>query len=159
MSATSSRSPRRAGSGSRLWSSRRASSCLPKQIAHGGPVGNLVGEAISMISSKEVRVSVLGHVQPGGSPSPYDRVPATRFGVAAVDLIAEGGFGKMVALPADSIVALDEARAIGIEFGDKLLLERRCCNVSARSGRSDAGRGYQQHLRGDFNHIPDLTFV
>ncbi len=84
-----------------------------KQIAHGGPVGNLVGEAISLISNKEVRISVLGHIQRGGSPSPYDRVLATRFGVAAVDLIAEGKYGKMVALRGDSIVAVDVADAIG----------------------------------------------
>jgi 6-phosphofructokinase 1 len=84
-----------------------------KQIAHGGPAGNLVGEAISLISSKEVRVSVLGHIQRGGSPSPFDRVLATRFGVAAVDLIADGKFGKMVALRGDSIVAVDVADAIG----------------------------------------------
>jgi ATP-dependent phosphofructokinase / diphosphate-dependent phosphofructokinase len=45
-----------------------------KQSAHGGPVGNLVGEAVSLISNKEVRISVLGHIQRGGSPSPYDRV-------------------------------------------------------------------------------------
>ena len=76
-------------------------------------MGNLVGEAISLISDKEVRVSVLGHIQRGGSPSPYDRVLATRFGVAAVDLIAEGKFGKMVALRGDSIVAVDVADAIG----------------------------------------------
>lgn len=84
-----------------------------QQIAHGTSVGQLVGEAISLISHKEVRVSVLGHIQRGGSPSPYDRVLATRFGVAAVDLIAEGGFGKMVALRASSIVAVDVAQAIG----------------------------------------------
>ena len=60
-----------------------------------------------------MRVSVLGHIQRGGSPSPYDRVLATRFGVAAVDLVAEGKFGKMVALRADSIVAVDVADAIG----------------------------------------------
>lgn len=59
-----------------------------------------------------MRVSVLGHIQRGGSPSPYDRV-ATCFGVAAVDLIAEGKFGKLVALRADSIVAVDIANAIG----------------------------------------------
>jgi len=58
-------------------------------------------------------VSVLGHIQRGGSPSPYDRVLATRFGVAAVELIAEGEFGKMVALRAGSIVGVDVARAIG----------------------------------------------
>jgi len=84
-----------------------------KQIAHRGPVGNLVGEAISLISNKEVRISVLGHIQRGGSPSPYDRVLATRFGVAAVDLIAEGKYGKMVALRGDTVVAVDVADAIG----------------------------------------------
>ncbi len=84
-----------------------------KRISHGQPVGNTVGDAIGLFANKEVRVSVLGHIQRGGSPSPYDRVLATRFGVAAVDLIAEGKFGKMVALHADSIVAVDIAHAIG----------------------------------------------
>ena len=76
-------------------------------------VGNLVGNAIARGSGKEVRVSVLGHIQRGGSPSPFDRVLATRFGVAAVELIAAGGFGMMVALRGDSIVAVDVAHAIG----------------------------------------------
>ena len=48
-----------------------------------------------------------------GPPSPYDRVLATRFGVAAVDLIAEGKYGKMAALRGDSVVAVDVADAIG----------------------------------------------
>jgi ATP-dependent phosphofructokinase / diphosphate-dependent phosphofructokinase len=60
-----------------------------------------------------VRISVLGHIQRGGSPSPYDRVLATRFGVAAVDLIAEGKYGKIVALRGDTVVAVDVADAIG----------------------------------------------
>lgn len=76
-------------------------------------VGHLIGNAIADSSDKEVRVSVLGHIQRGGSPSPFDRVLATRFGVAAVDLIARGHFGKMVALRAGSIVAVDVAEAIG----------------------------------------------
>ncbi len=99
--------------------------------------GGVVGEAIARGSNKEVRVSVLGHIQRGGSPSPFDRVLATRFGVKAVDLIAGGHFGKMVALQAGSIVSVDvaeaihklkavqpdgelvcTARAIGIGFGD-----------------------------------------
>ena len=84
-----------------------------KQMARGWPVGNTIGDAIGLFSQKEVRVSVLGHIQRGGSPSPYDRVLATRFGVAAVELIAKGQFGKMVALRADSIVAVDVASAIG----------------------------------------------
>jgi 6-phosphofructokinase len=84
-----------------------------KQMARGWPVGNTVGDAIGLFSNKEVRISVLGHIQRGGSPSPFDRVLATRSGVAAVDLVAKGQFGKMVALRADSIVAVDVADAIG----------------------------------------------
>jgi len=100
-------------------------------------VGNLVADAISLIAHKEVRVSVLGYIQRGGSPSPYDRILATRFGVGAVDLIAAGNFGKMVCLQQESIRAVtiadavgklktvnprgemvQAARAIGISFGD-----------------------------------------
>ena len=76
-------------------------------------VGNLIGGAIAHGSHKEVRVSVLGYIQRGGSPSPFDRILATRFGVAAVDLIAAGGFGMMVALRGESIVSVDVAHAIG----------------------------------------------
>ena len=108
-----------------------------RQMARNMPVGNIVGDAISLMARKEVRVSVLGYIQRGGSPSPYDRILATRFGVAAVDLIAEGGFGKMVCLQQECIRAVSildaagkmktvdpngeivrAARAIGIGFGD-----------------------------------------
>jgi phosphofructokinase-like protein len=78
-----------------------------------GSIGNLIGNAIGHGSGKEVRVSVLGHIQRGGTPSPFDRILATRFGVAAVDLIAAGGFGMMVALHGDSIISVDVAHAIG----------------------------------------------
>src|SRR5712671_6546985 len=76
-------------------------------------IGNLIGNAIAVGSKKEVRISVLGHIQRGGTPTPFDRILATRFGVAAVDLIAAGGFGMMVALHGDSIVSVDVAHAIG----------------------------------------------
>ena len=62
----------------------------------------MIGDAIALLSRKEVRVSVLEHIQRGGSPSPYDRILATRFGVAAVDLISDGEFGKMVCLQQES---------------------------------------------------------
>jgi len=75
--------------------------------------GGLVGDAIARSSHKEVRVSVLGHIQRGGTPSPFDRVLATRFGVSAVELIAKGEFGKMVALRSSAVVAVDMADAIG----------------------------------------------
>ncbi|HVJ04581.1 MAG TPA: ATP-dependent 6-phosphofructokinase [Candidatus Saccharimonadales bacterium] len=82
---------------------------VPKGIS----VGNLIGEAISQCAKKEVRVTVLGHTQRGGSPSPYDRILSTRFGVAAVDLIAQRGFLKMVALRGNKIEFVDIAEAIG----------------------------------------------
>jgi phosphofructokinase-like protein len=84
-----------------------------KENRRAGSVGNLIGNAIAFRTKKEVRISVLGHIQRGGTPSPFDRVLATRFGVAAVDLIAAGGFGMMVALRGESIVSVDIAHAIG----------------------------------------------
>jgi len=59
-------------------------------------VGNLIGNAIAIAANKEARVSVLGHIQRGGSPTPFDPILGTRFGVAAVDLIAQAGFGRCV---------------------------------------------------------------
>jgi phosphofructokinase-like protein len=82
---------------------------IPRAIS----VGNLIGEAIANCSKKEVRVTVLGHTQRGGSPSPSDRILSTRFGVAAVDLIAQRGFLKMVALRGGRIEYVDIAEAIG----------------------------------------------
>jgi 6-phosphofructokinase 1 len=59
----------------------------------------------------ESRMTILGHVQRGGTPTAYDRVLATRFGVAAMDAVAEGAFGQMAALRGEHVVrvALDEA--------------------------------------------------
>lgn len=75
--------------------------------------GNVIADYIAAKSNKEARVTVLGHVQRGGSPTAHDRVLSTRFGSAAVDLIAEGGFGKMVALRQDSVKYVDIGEAIG----------------------------------------------
>src|SRR5438270_8094458 len=82
-------------------------------LSRGGSVGNLVGDAISLCAHKDVRVSVLGHIQRGGSPSPYDRVLGTRFGAKAVDLVAEGAFGKMVCLRGERVEAVEIADAVG----------------------------------------------
>src|SRR5256886_1367875 len=89
---------------------------LPPELSENrraGAVGNLIGNAIATLANKEVRVSVLGHIQRGGSPTPFDRILGTRFGVAAVDLIAHGSFGKMVRLRSGRIEAVDIADAIG----------------------------------------------
>lgn len=78
-----------------------------------GVMGNLIGDAIGKNLKKDVRVTVLGHTQRGGSPTAYDRILSTRFGVEAVELIARGEFGKMVALRGGEIVAVSVAEACG----------------------------------------------
>lgn len=97
-----------------------------------------LAEEIEQRTGQEIRVTVPGHFQRGGSPSPYDRVLSTRFGTAAAQLIADKKYGNMVALRGGAIVPvpLDEvagklktvpkdcdiirsARDIGISFGDE----------------------------------------
>ena len=74
-------------------------------------IGNLLESEIARRTGKEARTTVLGHVQRGGSPTAFDRVLATRFGLHAVDAIHNGHFGQMVALHGTSIdlVPLSEA--------------------------------------------------
>ena len=76
-------------------------------------VGARVAQQIEQRTGFETRVTVLGHVQRGGSPTPRDRVLATRYGLKAADLVHEGRFGRMAALRGDSIVdvSLEEATA------------------------------------------------
>jgi 6-phosphofructokinase 1 len=76
-------------------------------------VGARLAQEIESRTGFETRVTVLGHVQRGGSPTPRDRVLATRYGLKAADLVHEGRFGSMAALHGDSIVdvALAEATA------------------------------------------------
>jgi ATP-dependent phosphofructokinase / diphosphate-dependent phosphofructokinase len=76
-------------------------------------VGAMVASEIESRTGFETRVTVLGHVQRGGSPTPRDRVLATRYGLKAGDLVHERRFGRMAALHGDSIVdvALSEATA------------------------------------------------
>jgi len=63
-----------------------------------GGIGSVVGVEIERRTGFETRVTVLGHVQRGGSPTPFDRVLCSRFGVAAIDAVHDGDFGHMVAL-------------------------------------------------------------
>ena len=76
-------------------------------------VGDLLAREIGERTGFETRVTVLGHVQRGGSPTPRDRVLATRFGLKAAELVHAGQFGQMAALRGDDVVAvsLDEATA------------------------------------------------
>lgn len=78
-----------------------------------GSAGNQIGEAIGMLAKRETRVTVLGHIQRGGSPSPFDRILGTRFGVAAVELIAAGKLGHMVCLRGNKIESVELEKAVG----------------------------------------------
>ena len=102
-----------------------------------GGIGNFISEQVSRITGLDTRVTVLGHLQRGGTPSATDRLVATAFGVKAVDLIAEERYDCMVAwrnhkvevVPIDKAIAtygcldrtdtlIDTARGMGICLGD-----------------------------------------
>jgi len=103
-----------------------------------GGISYSIAREIESRGGYEVRATVLGHIQRGGTPVPSDRILATRFGIEAARLAVEGKFGSMVALRGDEIVAVPladaigrlkkvdpqcqlvkAARAIGIVFGDE----------------------------------------
>jgi len=105
-----------------------------------GGIGQVVGKFVEAICGAETRVTVLGHIQRGGTPTAFDRWLATRYGSEAVRLVSKGEFGCMVALHGTKItkISLDEAlaepkkvdiqgdavrtaRALGISFGDEIL--------------------------------------
>jgi ATP-dependent phosphofructokinase / diphosphate-dependent phosphofructokinase len=109
---------------------------LGREIQLGG-IGKIVADEIAARTGKETRSLVLGHLQRGGTPTAFDRLIALRFGAAAVRLVEQGEFGKMVALdpPTVKAVSLKEAtqhlktvpldcdtiqtaREIGVSFGD-----------------------------------------
>lgn len=102
-----------------------------------GGIGELVAANIEKNTQRETRVTVLGHLQRGGSPTPFDRILATKFGAFAIELAAEKKFGRMVALKGSEVKnvkiedaisrqklvqannqAVRTARAIGISFGE-----------------------------------------
>jgi 6-phosphofructokinase 1 len=112
-------------------------SYLDKASRRLGGIAYQVAADIASAIDLEIRVTVLGHIQRGGSPIAFDRILASRFGKAAADLLARGDFGKMVALRGDEVVAVpikdavsrmkyvdpegeivSAARSLGISFGD-----------------------------------------
>jgi phosphofructokinase-like protein len=105
-------------------------------VRYGG-VGFVLGTQIEEITGIETRSVVLGHLQRGGTPTPFDRVLATRLGAKAVDMVANGDCGCMVGIRGNSLVevplkevaggqrlvtpdnpVLQAARAVGTCFGD-----------------------------------------
>ncbi len=77
-----------------------------------GGSGHRVGDALADCLDMETRVVTLGHLQRGGSPTPYDRILASRFGVKAVELIAAGRYGEMVSLKGRNVVGVTIASAV-----------------------------------------------
>ncbi|MGC8626392.1 MAG: 6-phosphofructokinase [Acidimicrobiales bacterium] len=112
---------------------------LPKKALNAGiRPGRWVAQRITALTGLETRETVLGYVQRGGSPSPSDRILATRLGTAATTLIAKGKFGRMVALHGSTVTSVPlattagklrlvrprhplvlEARSLGVCFGDQ----------------------------------------
>jgi 6-phosphofructokinase 1 len=91
-----------------------------------GGIGNVLAAEIESRTGKEARATVLGHVQRGGTPTAYDRVLATRFGLHAIDAVHEGDSGVMVALRGTDIVrvplsaATDELKTVPLERYDEV---------------------------------------
>ena len=77
-----------------------------------GGVGQMVAEQLQALTGKESRCVVLGHLQRGGTPTPYDRILSTRFGAAAVRALHEGITGEMVALSAQDITTVPMIEAV-----------------------------------------------
>jgi len=77
-----------------------------------GGIGDILAEEIEKRTGFETRVSVLGHIQRGGTPSAFDRVLATRFGIKAVEMVKEKKYGEMVSLSGNRIVSVQIEEAI-----------------------------------------------
>jgi 6-phosphofructokinase 1 len=78
-----------------------------------GGIGQKLAAAIEQRTGFETRVTVLGHIQRGGTPTAFDRVLATRFGIAAIDAVHDGAYDHMVALQAGQIVKVPLNQAVG----------------------------------------------
>ncbi|HHM24437.1 MAG TPA: ATP-dependent 6-phosphofructokinase, partial [Bacteroidetes bacterium] len=78
-----------------------------------GGIGEHLARKITAALEVETRVTVLGHLQRGGSPTAFDRILGTRFGVAAIELIKEGAFGQMVCLKGRHVASVPLAEIAG----------------------------------------------
>ena len=90
-----------------------------------GGIGTTIGGEIERRTGYETRVTILGHVQRGGTPNAFDRVLATRYGVAAIDAVHEGAYGDMVCLHGGNIgrIALASAKSRGLKTVDPQLYD------------------------------------
>jgi len=78
-----------------------------------GGVGYFIGKEIEKCMKLETRVVVLGHLQRGGTPTAFDRILSTRFGIAAIDLVHEGKYDRMVALKGNKIESVPLKDVVG----------------------------------------------
>lgn len=78
-----------------------------------GGISHVVGKEIAQKLKMETRVTILGHIQRGGTPSTFDRLLATRFGVEAVHMVVRGEFGCMVALRGGKVISVPLEEAVG----------------------------------------------
>ena len=78
-----------------------------------GGVGYSIGKEIEKCIKIETRVVVLGHLQRGGTPTAFDRILATRYGIAAIDLVHEGRFDRMVSLKCNRIESVPFKDVVG----------------------------------------------
>ena len=89
-----------------------------------GGIGYVLSKEIEKRTGFETRATVLGHIQRGGSPTAFDRILATRYGIAAIDLVKEGKFGYMVSLQGNKIIPVPLAEAVAkIKTVDEELYE------------------------------------
>lgn len=79
---------------------------------HLGGIGEVIGSQIEKLTGFETRVTVLGHIQRGGSPTAFDRLLGTRYGVNAVDLIDQRKYGHMVSLKGGRITDIPMSKAM-----------------------------------------------
>jgi 6-phosphofructokinase 1 len=77
-----------------------------------GGIGNTLAAEIESRTGFETRAVILGHIQRGGSPTAFDRMLATRYGIGAIDLVHQGKFGRMVALKGNDISSVPIADAV-----------------------------------------------
>lgn len=78
-----------------------------------GGIANVIAEEIRARTRFDTRVTILGYVQRGGTPTAYDRMLSTRFGIAAIDAVHDGAWGQVVALQCDQIIRAPLAEAVG----------------------------------------------
>jgi 6-phosphofructokinase 1 len=106
-----------------------------------GGIGAWLARQLEGLLDTEIRVTVLGHLQRGGSPTPFDRVLATRFGVAAVGCLARGETGRMVALRGTEIVSVPMSDAVAqlrrVDPGSELVRAARCVGTAFGDGPAD----------------------